>query len=86
MCDKEHFEKLEGRVDDLEKAHREHEAEAREKFKSNEKLMNLLITCIKWTVGGMFLMLLLFGLAVIYGAVGEHGFNHVTRAAEELSK
>lgn len=85
MCDKEHFRELEGRVDDLEKAHERHEAQSEEKFKSNEKLITLLITCIKWTVGGMFLMLLLFGLAVIYGAVGEHGFNHVIDGAEKMS-
>lgn len=79
MCDKEHFEKLEGRVDKLEKEYAVHEATSTEQIKTLFNATKILF----WVTvffGGILL------LTVVYGAVGEHGFNHVTKAAQDLRK
>lgn len=78
MCDKEHFEKLEERVGQLETNYAMHAAISGEQLKT---LFNSVRTLF-WIVvifGGILL------LTVVYGAVGERGFNHVTTAAKELS-
>lgn len=77
MCDKAHFEKLEGRVDRLEIDLVKHAASSEVQIANLLKASNRLF----WTaVIGGFLML----LTLIYGAVGERGFNHVACAAEKL--
>ena len=79
MCDKAHFEQLEGRVQKLENDYSTHAAVSDEKIKTLFNAVNRLfwITII---FSGMLL------LTVIYGAVGEHGFNHVTTVAKEVVK
>lgn len=84
MCDKEHFEELEGRVGSLEKAHASHEAAAKEKFDATEKTVGLLVTCFKWVFGSMFLLLLIMAFTVIYGAIGERGLHSVSDAVHEI--
>lgn len=86
MCDKEHFHKLEGRVDKLELDAAQHKASADEKFNGFEKSLAFLITLFKWVFGAMFIVLLFQMFTVIYGAIGERGFNHVTNTAEEICK
>ena len=78
MCDKVHFEKLEERVEALEKDYAKHQAVSGEQIKTLFNAVNRLfwITCI---FSGILL------LTVVYGAVGERGFNHVTKAAEDLT-
>jgi len=79
MCDKEHFEKLEDRVDCLEKQYAVHEAASTEQIKTLFNATKILF----WVTvffGGILL------LTVVYGAVGENGFNHVANAANELRK
>ncbi len=70
MCDKAHYDKLEGRVDALEKTDVRHD----EKISNLEKALRLQA----FTVWGAFLLCL---LALIYGALGPHGFNAVSKAA-----
>ena len=73
MCDKAHYEKLEGRVDALERTDIRHD----EKISNIEK-------ALKWqafTVWGAFLLCL---LAIIYGALGPKGFNAVSKAAPQI--
>lgn len=78
MCDKAHFEELEDRVGELEKNYATHAAVSGEQIKT---LFN--------AVQKLFWIVVIFGglltLTVIYGAVGERGFNHVTTSAKELS-
>ena len=78
MCDKVHFEKLEERVEALEKDYAKHQAVSGEQIKTLFNAVNRLfwITCI---FSGILL------LTVVYGAVGEKGFNHVTDKVEILS-
>lgn len=79
MCDKEHFEELENRVNTLEKNYSVHAAASGEQIKTLFAAVQKLfwITCV---FGGILL------LTVVYGAVGERGFNHVTNTAEEIVK
>ena len=76
MCDKESFDELEQRLNALEKSYEVHskvsETQLETLFSSVQKLF--WITCI---FGGILL------LTVVYGAIGERGFNHVT---SEVSK
>ena len=78
MCDKVHFEKLEERVEALEKDYARHQAVSGEQIKTLFNAVNRLfwITCI---FSGILL------LTVVYGAIGERGFNHVTDAAKDLT-
>lgn len=78
MCDKEAFKELEKRVDELEKAYVIHATQSCEQIKTLFNAVQKLfwITCV---FGGILL------LTVVYGAIGENGFNHVTDAAKEIT-
>lgn len=78
MCDKAHFEKLEERVWDLEKKYDVHLSVSNEQIKSLFEATRRLF----WIVI-VFTGLLL--LTVIYGAVGERGFKHISCTAKELA-
>lgn len=77
MCDKEHFQKLESRIDVLEKNYAVHAAASAEQIKTLFAAVQRLfwITCV---FGGILL------LTVVYGAIGEKGFNHVTCATKDI--
>lgn len=79
MCDKQHYEKLEDRVDKLEKDYATHQAVSGEQIKTLFNAVNRLF----W-ITVIFSGILL--LTVVYGAVGEQGFNHVTTAVKEVAK
>lgn len=79
MCDKEHFQELEGRVEKLEKDYSTHAAVSNEQIKTLFNAVNRLF----W-ITIIFSGLLL--LTVIYGAIGERGFNRVTDTAKEMAK
>lgn len=78
MCDKAHFDELEDRVEALEKNFTAHSAVSGEQIKTLFNAVNRLfwITII---FSGILL------LTVVYGAVGERGFNHVTTATKDLT-
>ena len=79
MCDKQHFEELEERVEKLEKDYTTHAAVSNEQIKTLFNAVNRLfwISCI---FSGILL------LTVVYGAIGERGFNRVTEtAAKDLT-
>lgn len=86
MCDREHYHKLEGRVDKLEIDAAQHTASSAEKFNGFEKSLAFLITLFKWVFGAMFIVLLLQMFTVIYGAIGEKGLHSVQHAVEETVK
>lgn len=77
MCDKEHYNELRERVDELEIQFVRHSAS------SEVQISNLLkaSTRLFWTavIGGLLML-----LTLIYGAIGERGFNHVSCAAKEM--
>lgn len=77
MCDKAHFEKLESRVDRLEIDFIKHAASSEVQLANVVRLQKYTLLCL----GAACLLML---LTIIYGAVGERGFNHVACAAEKL--
>jgi thiosulfate reductase cytochrome b subunit len=79
MCDKEHYHQLEDRVEKLEKDYSTHAAVSNEQIKTLFNAVNRLF----W-ITVIFSGLLL--LTVIYGAIGERGFNRVTATAKEIAK
>lgn len=79
MCDKQHYEQLEGRVEKLEKDYSTHAAVSNEQIKTLFNAVNRLF----W-ITIIFSGLLL--LTVIYGAIGERGFNRVTDTAKEMAR
>lgn len=79
MCDKEHYHQLEDRVEKLEKDYSTHAAVSNEQIKTLFNAVNRLF----W-ITVIFSGLLL--LTVIYGAIGERGFNRVTDTAKEMAK
>jgi thiosulfate reductase cytochrome b subunit len=79
MCDKEHYHQLEDRVEKLEKDYSTHAAVSNEQIKTLFNAVNRLF----W-ITIIFSGLLL--LTVIYGAIGERGFNRVTDTAKEMAK
>ena len=83
MCDKAHYEELEGRVDKLEEDAKCHEIISKERFSNYDKSMCNIITIFKWVFGAMFIVLLIQMFTVIYGAVGEKGLHSVQHAVKE---
>lgn len=78
MCDKTHYEMLENRVIDLEKKYDVHLSVSNEQIKSLfESVRRLFWIVIVFT--GLLL------LTVIYGAVGERGFKHISCTAKEFA-
>lgn len=77
MCDAESFKELKKRVTKLEVDYATHSAVSEKQleilFSSVQKLF--WITCI---FGGILL------LTVVYGAIGEKGFNHVTNEVQKM--
>ena len=87
MCDRDHFHKLEDRVDRLEDDAIEHHTKVDQQIatlfaacKENSDTAKTLLKTLVWTV---VLIALLGAFGLLYGALGDHGFNAVTRAASE---
>ena len=89
MCDREHFHKLEDRVDRLEDDAIEHHTKVDQQIatlfaacKENSDTAKTLLWSLVWT----FVITALLGVfGLLYGALGDHGFNAVTRAAQEAA-
>lgn len=86
MCDKAHYERLEGRMDELEDSVAVYHA------KTDERLKTLFVSCkdlkdsmkiARNVVYMMCFVTVVTVLALVYGAIGGDGFNAVTRAAQE---
>jgi hypothetical protein len=77
MYGQEAFKDLEQRITTIERNYAAHDAASREQIKTLFNSVQKLywVSCV---FGGILL------LTVVYGAIGEHGFNHVTQAAKEL--
>lgn len=77
MCDKANFKELEKRVVTLERNYERHAAASGEQIKT-----------LFASVQKLFWVTVIFGgillLTVVYGAIGEHGFNHVTQATHDI--
>ena len=85
MCDKAHFDSLESRVDDLEEEVRVYHAKTDERlktlFETCEKLSSTASLVLKAALVILGTVLIVSVFALVYGAIGSHGFNAVTNAA-----
>ena len=89
MCDRDHFHKLEDRVDRLEDSVNVYHAKTDERlktlFQTCEKLSGTAATVLRASLVILGTVLLVCVFALVYGAVGHDGFNAVTRAAQEAA-
>ena len=87
MCDREHYQRLEDRMDRLEddaiKHHTRVDEQIKTLFKTCEKLSDTATTVLKSTLAMVGFVVAVTVLALVYGAVGQSGFNAVTTAARE---
>ena len=87
MCDREHYMRLEDRMDRLEddaiKHHTMVDEQIKTLFKTCEKLSDTAPTVLKSTLAIVGFVVTVTVLALVYGAVGHNGFNAVTTAASE---
>lgn len=89
MCDRDHFDRLAGRVDRLEDEAIRHHAKVDEQIRTlfaacreNADTAKTLLKTLVWTV---VMIAVLGALGLLYGAVGGDGFNAVTRSAREAA-
>lgn len=89
MCDHEHYTNLAQRVDRLEDSVAVYHAKTDERiktlFQTCEKLSDTATTILKTALTVLGIVLLIAVLALVYGAVGQNGFNAVTSAAHETA-
>ena len=90
MCDRDHFHKLEDRVDRLEGDVKVYHARTDERlrtlFQTCEKLSSTAATLLRAALTILGIVLVVSVFALVYGAVGNDGFNAVTRAAREAGR
>lgn len=90
MCDREHFHNLEDRVDRLEDSVIQYHARTDERlktlFQTCEKLSSTAATLLRAALTILGIVLVVSVFALVYGALGDHGFNAVTRAAQEAGR
>lgn len=90
MCNRANFHKLEDRVDRLESAVKIYHARTDERlrtlFQTCEKLSSTAATLLRAALTILGIVLVISVFALVYGAVGNDGFNAVTRAAREAGR
>lgn len=88
MCDHEHYQRLEQRMDRLEDDAIKHNTRVDEQiktlFKTCEKLSDTATTVLKSTLSIIGFVIAVTVLALVYGAVGYNGFNAVTHAGQSV--
>ena len=85
MCDREHFDTLRDRVDQLEEDVKIYHARTDERlktlFQTCEKLSSTAATLLRAALTILGIVLIVSVFALVYGALGDHGFKAVTNAA-----
>ena len=85
MCAKDHFHRLEDRVDRLEDDVKVYHARTDERlktlFQTCEKLSSTAATLLRAALTILGIVLIVSVFALVYGALGERGFKAVTTAA-----
>ena len=89
MCDRDHFHRLEDRVDRLEDDVKVYHARTDERlktlFQTCEKLSSTAATLLRAALTILGIVLIVSVFALVYGALGELGFKAVTTAAPTAS-
>ena len=92
MCDKESFAKLRDQTEanskqiaDLAKSDAVQSEQIKTLFHTTEKQGDNQLKLVNRLVIAVIVVLILAVLALVFGALGEKGFNAVTRAATDIS-
>ncbi len=87
MCDRESFAKLRDQteantkqINELAKRDAEQSVQIADLAKTTERQGDNMMKLVNRLVMAIILILLLMALAVVFGALGERGFNAVTKA------
>ena len=89
MCDHQHFDTLRTRVDALEDSVKEYHAKTDERITTLFKSCDRLYESVGIARNLFYFVMLIFlivVLALVYGAVGQGGFNAVTSAAAQSAQ
>ena len=86
MCDRDHFHRLEDRVDRLEDDVQVYHARTDERlktlFQTCEKLSSTAATLLRAALTILGIVLIVSVFALVYGALGERGFKAVSTATQ----
>lgn len=92
MCDQESFAKIRDAISELQKADAVQSEQIKTLFKTTEKQSDdlkeqskTMIRLVNRLVMAIVGILVIFAFAVVYGALGDKGFNAVKDAAKEAS-
>ena len=85
MCDRESFAKLQDAIIDLQKADAVQSEQIKTLFNTTKEQGDTQKAVTNRLVMAVIGILLLVVLALIFGAVGEHGFNAVTNTHPQLT-
>ena len=80
MCDREHFDTLRDRVEQLEDDVKVYHA------RTGAKLSSTASTLLRAALTILGIVLIVSVFALVYGALGHDGFNAVTRASQEARR
>lgn len=82
MCDRESFGKIRDAIADLQKADAAQSEQIKTLFATTERQGKTIDTMTARLVMAVIGVLLILVLAVVFGALGERGFNAVASAAQ----
>lgn len=89
MCDKEEFAKIRDSIVELQRADAIQSEQIRTLFHTTEQQSADIreqnahqMKLVKWLVGAIVSITVIAVLALVFGALGEHGFNAVTSTAK----
>ena len=86
MCDRESFAKIRTAIGELQKADAVQSEQIKTLFKTTEKQGDNQTRLVNRLVLAVIGVLILAVLALIFGALGEHGFNALTRAVPKVAE
>lgn len=84
MCNQKAFAKIRDAIGELQKADAVQSEQIKTLFKTTEKQGDTQTRLVNRLVLAVIGVLILAVLALIFGALGERGFNGVTRAAPKV--
>ena len=84
MCDRESFAKIRDAISDLQKADAVQSEQIKTLFHVTERQGDTQTRLVNRLVLAVIGVLILAVLALIFGALGEHGFNAVVRTSPKV--
>ncbi len=85
MCDKESFAKIRDAIADLQKADAVQSEQIKTLFNTTKEqgdTQKTMVNRLLWIVSIVFMLAI---LALVYGAIGQHGFNAVAKTMPQVA-